>query len=104
MHAEGIRKALPKTPKLHQPRHRRACVGEWVDEKRVVSEAFHDAIRGDFKLYYNDTLLEYEIIKKYDFQERTMGMREIHDFLNQKKTNKLLLPTKNDVTLRAVSS
>ena len=78
---------------INQKRPRRL-----IGKKITVSEASN----GELRLYYNDTILEYEVIKKYDFQERTMGIREIHAFLNQKKTNMLLLHPKNDVACRAI--
>ena len=75
------------------------CPRKLVGKKIMVSEASN----GDFTLYDDEHILEYTIIKKYDFQERTMGVREIHAFLNQKKTNMALLLPKNEVTFGAVS-
>jgi hypothetical protein len=69
-------------------RHPRRMIGQSV----TVSESSN----GEIKLYYGNITLEYQIIKKYDFQEQVMGIREIHEFLNQKVTN---LPAQGTIYL-----
>jgi hypothetical protein len=59
--------------------HPRQMIGQTV----LVSEASNKEIT----LYHNNIALEYEVIRKYDFQDKVMGIRQMHEFLNQKTTN-----------------
>lgn len=55
----------------NQPRPRRM-----IGKKVTVSESSHSEV----KLYFGDTVLEYDMIKNYDFQEKVMGVRQMHEF------------------------
>lgn len=72
----SFKKSLFLIKNQHHPRR---MIGKQV----AVSESSN----GEIKLYYGDTILEYEMIKNYDFQEKVMGVRQMHEFLNQRITN-----------------
>jgi IS30 family transposase len=67
---------------IKNQRHPRRMVGKQVR----VSESSN----GEIKLYFGDTVLEYDMIKNYDFQEKVMGVRQMHEFLNQRCTNQAI--------------
>lgn len=78
---------------IKNQRHPRSMIGKSI----TVSESSN----GEIKLYYGDNVLEYDIIRKYDFQERSMGIRQMHEFLNQRMTNQPI--SRNNLPLKKVN-
>ncbi len=78
---------------IKNQRHPRSMIGKSI----TVSESSN----GEIKLYYGNNTLEYETIRKYDFQERVMGIRQMHEFLNQRMTNQPI--SRNNAPLRRVN-
>lgn len=72
---------------IKNQKHPRRLVGK----KIMVSERSN----GPLILYDGDKPLEYEVLKNYDFQERVMGIREMHTFLNQRLTNQPIIMNKS---------
>lgn len=64
---------------IKNEKHPRRLIGKKV----IVSESAN----GSLILYDGDRSLEYEILKKYNYQERSLGIREMHAFLTQRQTN-----------------
>lgn len=64
---------------IRNQRHPRRMVGKSITVSQLSN--------GEIKLYDGNTILEYEILKNYDFQERVMGIRQMHEFITQRMKN-----------------
>ena len=64
---------------IKEEKHPRRLIGQTVQINQYAD--------GTIKLYHQNRLLEYKVMKKYDFQERVLGVREMHAFLSQHLTN-----------------
>lgn len=67
---------------IKNQRYPRKLVGKTV--------TINEYSNGKIELYLDNIALEYEIMKNYDFQQRVLGVREMHAFLDQRLTNSLI--------------
>lgn len=78
--SKGLTISLRKTVyMIKNQRYPRRLVGKTIN--------INEYSNGKVELYLDNVALEYEVMKHYDFQNRVLGIREMHQFLDQRLTN-----------------